>query len=91
MMVPHADAMIVFFQVNAQPIAGQKEFADGLLLKTLLVQIEIPQTPLCNGDGVVLLTNTAVVVELWNTVWIGGAGVASLLREIHVVLAKQGG
>jgi len=51
-------------------------------------QAVITQAILRDGDGIVLLSDSAAVVELWHTGRIVGSRIIGLLREKHVVFAE---
>lgn len=83
--------------MRAKPIAGRENFSPVLatlilgillLLPALTKQIVVSETPLRDGDGVILQADLASIIQHRNPGCIKVRGIAGLPRESHVILAQ---
>lgn len=90
-MVPDPEAVSILLEVEAEPIGDSKELLFAFDVPCTAPKVVVAQSVLRDGDGVILHSDVAVIVELRNTFCIVGTLVVSFFRERHVIFAELGG
>src|SRR5882762_6075762 len=88
-VVPDVNAGSILFQVIAKPIAGTKKLVPSFVVASSDKQVVISQSPLRDGDGIVLQADCTAIVHHGNAMRIAMPGVRSLFGKAHVILAER--
>jgi len=87
-MIPDKLASRVGLEMGDEPVSDQEKLAAAVKIAGALPEIVVAESVLGDGDGVVLKSDAAVIVELGNARSIVGASVVRFLGEGHVVFAE---
>src|SRR5690349_12804397 len=89
--MPYPDTEGILLEARDQPVCRVDKFLPPRVLARAVVLVVISQSPLFDGDGVVLAADFAAVVEQRNAALVAMSHVVGLLGERHVVLAQFSG
>jgi hypothetical protein len=90
-VVPHRDAMRVGFKMPAEPLGGETKVPPIFLFTSSAKEVVVSESPLRDGNRVVLRSDGPMVIQHRNAVLVAGANISGLLTERHVVLAQRMG
>src|SRR5580704_19597760 len=76
--------------MSTQPVAGGQELLPALWFLRTAIKVMVAQSPLRDGDRVILQTNFSVVVQHGNTGSVVDPVVVRFLGKQHVVFAEFG-
>jgi hypothetical protein len=87
-MIPDRQSRGIRLEVLAKPIACQKKLAFSGRISGFSKEAQIPESPLCDRDGVVLNSNCTAIIQQRNTCRIVRSGIERFPGKSHVVLPE---